>query len=309
MFGSHLSIAGGISNALTAAADQKMDCVQIFTKNQRQWKVKPLQMQEIEAWMAALCKNGWDRKQGRVVSHNSYLVNLASPDTQARNNSIALQREEMGRCETLHIPLLVSHPGARLGRPRGRGDSNQLGQAPTREEVDGLKRIVKSLNRLHADLPGYNTVTCIETTVGSGTNLGYDFQHLAWIREQVAQPERVAFCFDTCHVTGAGYDMSTIAKARRVLQHFDEIAGLSNIGVFHFNDSIGTVGSRIDRHAHIGEGTCGTSCFRSILELPMFDLVPKILETPKEDSPSGEAMDQVNLTTLRRMAKVAKKRR
>ena len=133
MFGSHLSIAGGMSNALVAAADLKMDCVQVFTKNQRQWKSKPLQEEEINAWFHALNKNEWDTA-GRVVSHNSYLVNLASPDTSARKKSIALQREEMERCETLHIPLLVSHPGARLGTPRARSDANRLGHPSTKED-------------------------------------------------------------------------------------------------------------------------------------------------------------------------------
>ena len=153
MFGSHLSIAGGMSNALVAAADLHMDCVQVFTKNQRQWKTKPLQAEEIEAWFRELNKNEWNG-ESRVVSHNSYLVNLASPDTRARKKSIALQREEMERCETLHIPLLVSHPGARLGTPRVRGDSNQLGQPPTIEEIAGLKRIVHSLDQLHKELQG-----------------------------------------------------------------------------------------------------------------------------------------------------------
>ena len=297
-----------MSNALIAAADLGMDCVQVFTKNQRQWNAKPLQEQEIDSWLNELQNNGWDGN-GKTVSHNSYLINLASPDEEARKKSIALQREEIERCETLHIPFLVSHPGARLGTPRNRTDTNALAQPPTAEEIEGLQRIVNSLDQLHVELPGYSTITCLETTVGSGTNLGYDFQHLAWIHSHVAQPERIAFCFDTCHVTAAGYDLSSMAKARRVLQQFDDVAGLSNIKVFHLNDSIGAIGSRIDRHAHIGEGKCGRSCFKAIVELPIFDLVPKILETPKEDSQSGKPMDLVNISILRRMAKAAKKRR
>lgn len=284
----------------------KMDCVQVFTKNQRQWQAKPLSQQEIASWLDEMQKNGL---KGKTVSHNSYLINLASPDATGRKKSIALQREEIERCEALQIPFLVSHPGARLGTPRNRGDVNAIGQPPTSEETAGLRRIAKSIDQLHIDLPGYKTITCLETTVGSGTNLGYDFQHLDWIRCNVAEPDRIAFCFDTCHVTAAGYDMSTIAKARDVLQNFDHIAGLENIRVFHMNDSIGAIGSRIDRHAHIGEGECGKSCFRSIVELPIFDFVPKILETAKEASPSGRPMDLVNIATLRRMAKMAKKRR
>lgn len=297
-----------MSNALITAAELKMDCVQVFTKNQRQWNANPLQEHEIESWLNELQNNGWNDNE-HTVSHNSYLINLASPDHGARKKSMALQREEIERCEILRIPYLVSHPGARLGTPRSRSDANALAQQPTAEELEGLQRIVMSLDQLHEELPGYSTITCLETTVGSGTNLGYDFQHLAWIHSHVTQPERVAFCFDTCHVTAAGYDMSTMAKARMVLQQFDDIAGLSNIKVFHLNDSVGAIGSRIDRHAHIGEGKCGRSCFKAIVELPIFDLVPKILETSKEDSPLGKPMDLVNISILRRMAKAAKKRR
>jgi len=308
VFGSHLSIAGTMTHALYAAVSMKMDCVQIFTKNQRQWKTKPLSDEETDTWLSQLSKIGWDNSN-RIVSHNSYLVNLASPDQGARKKSIALQREELERCETLHIKLLVSHPGARLGTPRTRGEPNKLMHAPSRDEIAGLKRIVRSLDQLHQELPGYKTVTCLETTVGAGTNLGYDFQHLSWIREHVAEPQRIAYCFDTCHITGAGYDMSTQTKANRVLETFDDIAGLQHIKVFHFNDSIGEIGSRIDRHAHIGEGTCGLSCFRAILGNALFDSVPKILETPKEESNKGKSMDVVNITKLRRMAKMAKHRR
>jgi len=297
-----------MSNALAAASAQCMDCVQVFTKNQRQWKAKPLVDEDVDRWLAALTEIGWDGTN-RIVSHNSYLVNLASPDSEAQHKSIALQREEIDRCERLHIPFLVSHPGARLGTPRKRGEPNKLGKPISKEELNGLQRIVSALDMLHGDLSGYKTVTCLETTVGSGTNLGYDFRHLGWIREHVQEPERIGFCFDTCHVTAAGYDMSTHEKATRVVQQFEFDAGLEHIKVFHFNDSIGTVGSRLDRHAHIGEGECGRSCFESILEQAIFDDVPKILETSKEENDKGELMDMVNISKLRKMAKLAEKRR
>jgi|TARA_B100000959_G_C14964951_1_gene617336 deoxyribonuclease-4 len=308
MFGSHLSIAGGMVNALDVAVAQNMDCVQVFTKNQRQWKAKPLQDSDILSWNEKLVAIGW-RGTNRTVSHNSYLINMASPEVTTREKSIALQREEIERCEILNIPFLVSHPGARLGTPRKRGEANQLGEAPSTEELAGLQRIADAMNQLHEELPGYQTVTCLETTVGSGTNLGYDFQHLAWIKEHVKQPERVGFCFDTCHVIAAGYDMSTDKKAKLVLETFEEVAGLQNIQVFHFNDSVGDVGSRLDRHAHIGQGACGLSCFRAILDNSMFDNVPKILETSKEENETGKPMDMVNIRKLRQMAKLAKKHR
>lgn len=308
MFGSHLSIAGGMYHALDAAATQKMDCVQVFTKNQRQWKTKPLQEEDVAIWLEKLEALGW-RGTNRIVSHNSYLINMASPEKTTWQKSIDLQREEIQRCEALEIPFLVAHPGARLGVPRKRGELNQLGRPPSKEEVAGLQRIAKAIDQLHEDLPAYKTVTCVETTVGSGTNLGYDFQHLAWIRNHVSEPERVGFCFDTCHVTAAGYDLSSSTKADEVLGLFDETVGLEHIHVFHFNDSVGEIGSRLDRHAHIGQGTCGLSCFRAIIERSDFNLVPKILETSKEENKSGKPMDMVNIAKLRRMAKTAIKHR
>jgi deoxyribonuclease IV len=301
VFGSHLSIAGAMVNALVSAKAQGMDCVQVFTKNQRQWKAKPLVDEDVEVWLSMLREMGWDGTN-RVVSHNSYLVNMASPDGVAREKSIALQREEIERCERLHIPFLVSHPGARLGTPRKRSERNDFESPIPKEEIGGLQRIAASLDAIHGDLAGFKTVTCIETTVGSGTNLGYDFRHLGWIREHVAQPERVGYCFDTCHITAGGYDMSSTNKAHTVLEKFDSEAGLEHIKVFHFNDSVGEVGSRLDRHAHIGEGTCGLSCFEAIVKHQLFTKTAKILETSKEKNASGEPMDMVNIALLRKMA-------
>ena len=297
-----------MQNALIAAKEQGMDCVQVFTKNQRQWKTKPLTNEDVDVWLAQLQINGWDHTN-KVVSHNSYLVNLASPEKTSRNKSIALQREEIERCERLHIPSLVSHPGARLGTPRETSDKNNIAKGPTKEEMTGLKRIAKSIDVLHKETPNYSTKICLETTVGSGTNLGYDFSHLAIIQNEVSEPDRIAFCFDTCHVTAAGYDMRTNKKAECVLQQFDEIVGLDHIIVFHFNDSIGEVGSRKDRHTHIGEGACGLSCFRAIVKNTRFDGIPKILETSKEVNAQGKLMDIVNITKLRSMQKRARKRR
>jgi deoxyribonuclease-4 len=303
MFGSHLSIAGGMVNALDEAERLGMDCVQVFTKNQRQWSVKPLDPGERDAWLARLKELGWHRRRGpaRVVSHNSYLINMASPDPELWERSVKTQRIEIERCEVLRIPLCVAHPGAHLGEARKAGEPNDLDAKPTKDERAGLRRIVKALNRIHRELPGYRTVTCLETTVGSGTNLGYAFHHLAWIREQVREPERIGFCFDTCHVTAAGYDMTRERSARAVLRRFDQVCGLRDLRVFHFNDSVGEVGSRRDRHAHIGEGQCGEACFRTILNRRRLDRVPKILETPKGADEDGTPWDLVNLRRLKRL--------
>jgi deoxyribonuclease-4 len=305
MFGSHLSIAGGMVNALLAARRMKMDCVQVFTKNQRQWKAKPLAAPERDQWLAALRELNWDSFDvggpHRVVSHNSYLINLASPDSDLWQKSVAAQREELERCEQLHVAFCVAHPGAHLNGTRERGSANRLRANPTRDERAGLKRIVRALNAIHRQLRGYRAMTCLETTVGSGTNLGYCFGQLAMIREMVKEPQRIGFCFDTCHVTAAGYDMSTPQRALQVLDEFDAICGLQNLKAFHFNDSVGPLGSRRDRHAHIGQGCCGSACFRTIANHPAFHAVPKLLETPKGLNGKGIEWDLVNLRRLKRM--------
>jgi len=306
MFGSHLSIAGGMVNALHDAKRLKMDCVQVFTANQRQWNPKAPSEAEQADWLAELQSMGWDslRDSGpvRVVSHNSYLINLASPDSTTWKKSMIAMRDELSRCEALHIPLCVTHPGAHLGTPRDPKSRNQLQGQFSADERAGMGRIIKALDQLHADLPGYRVITCLEATVGSGTNLGYDFHQLAHLRASVKNPERVGFCFDTCHVTAAGYDMTNSESALNVLDQWDSICGCSNLRVFHFNDSVGAVGSRKDRHAHIGEGCCGDACFRTILNHSAFDAVPKVLETPKEDTEKGTPWDVVNIKRLKRLA-------
>ena len=165
----------------------------------------------------------------------------------ARARSRALQLEETERCERLGIPSCVMHPGAHLGTPRD-----------AKDEAAGIARLVKELDAIHRATRGYATVTCIENTVGSGTNLGGPLEHLARIREGVAEPERVAFCFDTCHATAFGHDMSTPAKATAFWNRFDAIVGRRHVRVVHANDSKGALGSHLDRHEHLGNGACGT---------------------------------------------------
>src|SRR5262245_3132661 len=308
MLGSHVSIAGGIVNALHQAKRLKLDCVQVFTKNQRQWKCAELDDTARDAWLQAAGEMGWrgldPSGTARIVAHNSYLINLAQPDPELWRKCVAAQRIEIERCEALDIPLCVTHPGAHLSEGGGaRAMGRALGAPPTRQERAGLRRIAKALNAIHMDLPGYRTITCLETTAGSGTHLGYDFRHLAYIRRQVREPERIGFCLDTCHVFAAGYDIRTEAQALAMLEQWDEVCGLPNLRAFHFNDSVGALGSRLDRHAHIGQGACGTTCFRVILNHPAFSDVPKILETPKGVNERGVACDLINIRRLRRMTR------
>ncbi|MSR69556.1 MAG: deoxyribonuclease IV [Phycisphaerales bacterium] len=303
-YGSHLSVAGGGHLALTAAVRLQLDSVQVFTKNQRQWTAPPLRDEQIALWREAVVATGWPDAPQRIVSHNSYLVNLASPDPVARARSIALQRDELERCEVLGIAWCVMHPGAHLGAPRRPSDPNVLRAQPNVDEAAGIERIAAALDQLHRELGGYKVVTCLETTTGSGTNIGYDFAHLAKIRSLVRDPERVGICVDTCHIVAAGYDLSTRSKARAVLQEFDEVCGLAAVRVVHLNDSEGAMGSRKDRHAHIGAGCCGDACFHAILNAKALWDVPMILETPKEEDESDrsdEAWDLVNIKRLEAM--------
>lgn len=303
MFGSHLSVAGGLENALFAAKSLGCDCVQIFTRNQRRWSNPPISGEEVERWRTAIAELGWDRGgPPRVVAHNSYLVNLAAPAGETRRRSIAAQRQELERCERLGIERCVIHPGAHLGKAPRTGTPLDLDQDPTADEERGLDRIASALDRIHRDLAGYRVVTLLETTTGSGSNLGWNFSHLGAIRERVAEPDRVGYCFDTCHVTAAGWDMTTPTRAKAVLDRFDEVCGLDRIGAFHMNDSKGAVGSRLDRHDHIGEGTCGEACFRAICGDRRFVEIPKVLETAKEEGPGGVPWDEINLRRLRGFA-------
>ncbi|MSR33436.1 MAG: deoxyribonuclease IV [Phycisphaerales bacterium] len=293
--GSHRSAAGGVANAILEAVALGLDCVQLFTANQRQWKPRQPSQQECSAWFAALKTAGWSKpKNNHVVSHNSYLVNLASPDAQARKKSIGLQRSELERCEMLGIGLCVMHPGAHLGDKRSPKDKNNLEAQPNLGELAGIKRLVESLNQLHKDLPGYKVLMCLENTVGAGTTLGYNFNQLAMTRALVGHPDRIAFCIDTCHAVAAGYNMGTITGANQTLKLIDQHLKFEQIRVIHVNDSQFPCGSRKDRHAHIFDGACGSTCFGAVTKVAEWKNIPMILETPKEGLFQGRNWDVVN---------------
>ena len=298
-YGSHLSVAGGLHHAIDEAVTLGLGSVQVFTKNQRQWRVPPLPESEIVLWRAALERAGWQRECGeRVVSHGSYLVNLASPDAALRKKSIALHVSELERCEALGIERCVIHPGAHMGAARKPSDPNPLREPATPDERAGLERIAASLDEVHDAVPGLRVRTCLETTTGAGTALGYDFAHIAAIIGMVKAPKRLGACLDTCHIVSAGYDMSTPAAARRTLDEFCDVVGGERLLVAHINDSEAPPGSRRDRHAHIGHGTCGAACFRAILSRRAWRTVPMILETPKEGSCKGTPWDLANVAAL-----------
>lgn len=277
MFGSHLSIAGGLHNALVEARSLDMDCVQIFTKNQRQWAAPPLTDEAVRLWREHRRSTGINI----VVSHDSYLINLASPKDDVREKSIALFRDELERCETLDIPFLVTHPGAHLG----------IG------EDAGLQRVAEALDEIHLSLPGYRTITCLEITAGQGTSLGWRLEHLRTIIDRVKESDRLAVCIDTAHAFAAGYDPAS----KDFLDELDATIGRDRVKVLHVNDSKVERGKRVDRHAHIGHGHIPLETFRVICNTFRGRGVPKILETPKEQTPEGIAWDTVNLQTLRKL--------
>jgi len=282
MLGSHLSIADGLHNALIDGQRLGMDCVQIFTKNQRQWSAPPLKRSQIDEWFAYRKSTGIEH----VVSHDSYLINLASPGGDTLRKSIALMRDEIERCEALDIPVVVTHPGSHVGEG----------------EDAGLDRIVKSLDAVHADLPGYKTLTLLENTAGQGTNLGYDLHHLLRIIERVRDPERLGVCIDTAHAFAAGYNLGSESGTRKFIRQLDDLIGLELVRAMHLNDSKVKRGSRVDRHEHIGRGHIGLDAFRVIVRNRKLSRVPKCLETAKGEDDHGREWDAVNLATLRELS-------
>ena len=278
MFGSHLSIAGGMHKALLEAERLGMTCLQVFTKNQQQWSFAPLNGEIVEQWKSH-CRR---LEFTQTVSHDSYLINLASPDTALRQRSIGLFVEEVSRCAALGIPLLVTHPGAHMGDG---------------EEV-GLRRVAESLDAVHAALPKVAVTTCLEITAGQGTSLGYKLEHLTEIIGMVKEPDRLGVCLDTAHLFAAGYDFRG-RKYAGFRKRLDALLGVSRVKVLHLNDSKKELGSRVDRHEHIGRGTIGLSGFKPFVRDKAFAKVPKILETAKGKDESGRDWDAVNLETLR----------
>ena len=292
MFGSHLSIAGGLHNALLEAEGLGLDTVQIFTKNQRQWKVKPLDDEAADEWLAHLDRLGW---RGRIVAHDSYLINLASPDDALWEKSIALMDEELTRADRLGVSCLVSHPGAYT--------------SSTAEE--GIDRIGRAWARLFEKQAGGSVTLCLENTAGGGSTLGRTLEELDAIRKRIVRyagrsaGKRVGYCIDTCHALAGGYDIRAEADARAFIDEIDRVCGLDNLRVLHLNDSKGALGSRIDRHEHIGKGEVGDGAFAAIVNDPRLAGVPKILETPKGETPKGTALDTLNLRRLRRLTRAA----
>jgi deoxyribonuclease IV len=277
--GAHMSIAGGHHHALEAAARYRSRAVQLFTRNSNQWAAKPLEPESVRLFRET------DQRLGpfEMAAHDSYLINLGSPDVALRRKSLGAFVEEITRCEELGIPRLVFHPGSHMGAG----------------EAAGLAAIADSVRQAIRATAGSRVRLLIENTAGQGTNLGYRLEHLQELLERIGIPERTGVCLDTCHLLAAGYDFRTAEGYARVRGDVDARIGHAAVGWFHLNDSRCEVAGRVDRHAHIGKGCIGVAPFRFILTDPAFRNVPMVLETPKE----GEA-DRRNLALLRRLSRV-----
>ncbi len=278
ILGAHESIAGGYYKAVEAAATAGCDCVQVFTKNNNQWRAKPLTAGDAQRFQAALR----ELKITHPVAHDSYLINLAAPDEAMWRKSVEAFVVEIERAEFLGIPYVVTHPGAYT----------------TSSEEAGLRRIIDALDEVHAQTPGITARCLLENTAGQGSNLGWRFEHLATILEGVKDPDRLGVCLDTCHLFAAGYPLRTEKDYRATMREFDRLVGIKLVKAFHLNDSKRELGSRVDRHEHIGEGQLGLEPFRHLLNDSRFRKVPMYLETPK-GTHDGQDLDVINLKTLR----------
>ena len=278
LLGAHFSIAGGLVRALEAAAAYGCPVVQLFTKNASTWKERTIALTEAETFR----RRREALKIRYAASHTSYLINLAASDGKKRLQSLEALKQELTRSDILGLEAVVLHPG------------NHMGAGPT----EGIKRIQEGINQVLIALPRARCRLLLETTAGQGTGIGHRFEELARIREGIEASDRIGFCLDTAHVFAAGYDLRDAAALERTLAAFDEIPGLENLDLIHLNDSLKPLGSRVDRHAGIGQGRIGAPAFAGIMRHPRLAGIPKILETPKEDE-NGRDLDQINLALLR----------
>ena len=281
ILGAHQSIAGGYYKAAEAARDCGCDCVQLFTKNNNQWRAKEISDAESARFKAALA----ELNIAHPLSHDSYLINLGAPEGELWSKSLAALVVELQRAEQLGIPYVVTHPGS---------------YTSTSEEA-GLKQIIRALDEAHAQTRGLKAQVLLENTAGQGTGLGWRFEHLATILDGVRDPERLGVCIDTCHTLAAGYPLAPKKDYLATFRALDRLVGLERIKAFHLNDSKKPLGSRVDRHEHIGKGCLGLEPFRLLLNDRRFAKIPMYLETPKEADGEfrGVELDRMNLATLR----------
>lgn len=276
LLGAHVSIAGGIHNAVDRGVASGCGVIQIFTQNSNQWKGKSVSDADVQLFRDKLASSGISH----VMSHDIYLINLAAAPGEVQEKSLVGFKEELERCARLGIDKIVMHPGSH------NGDG---------EEV-GIRRVCEAFDLLFDMVPQYTGKVLLENTAGQGSNLGYQFAHLKAIIEGSSHPTRFGVCFDTCHAFASGYPIADRDGYKRTFDEFDSALGIEKLLAFHLNDSKKGLGCKVDRHEHIGAGALGLEPFRFILNDPHFTLIPKFIETPKGDA---EEMDAVNLGLLR----------
>ncbi len=274
--GAHMSIAGGVDLAIERGAAIGCTAIQVFTKSNNQWAARPLPEEEVARFKTERARRGI----GEVVAHDSYLINLCSPDDVLYEKSIEACLLELQRCDRLGIETLVVHPGGHMGQG----------------EEFGMRRLAGAVDVIHGRVPKGGASIALETMAGQGTVIGHRFEQIARIIALTRDPGRVGVCFDTCHVFAAGYDLRTRAAYDETMRRFDAEIGFARLRAVHVNDSKRDIGSRVDRHEHIGKGEIGSRAFRLLMNAPRFRHIPKILETPE-----SETQHEVNLRRLKRM--------
>jgi deoxyribonuclease-4 len=273
LLGAHMSIAGGIEQAVLRAEEIGCTAVQFFSKSNRQWKTKPLTENEITIFKETF-KNS---SISSATIHASYLINIGSPNEEISNRSRSALADEFSRAQQLDVDHLVFHPGSHLKKG----------------EPECLQRIAEQINYILENSIENNTKLTLETMAGQGTNVCYSFEHLAYILERIEQKNRIGICLDTCHIFAAGYDIKE--KYQETIQSFDDIIGLEHLRVIHINDSKKPCGSRVDRHEHVGEGQIGLESFKQLMNDSRLAHISKILETPKDSAED----DIKNIATLK----------
>ena len=262
--GAHVSASGGVENAIKNAKDIGATAFALFTKNQRQWLAPALTAEQITLFRTMMSEAGYEA--GQVLPHDSYLINLGHPEQEGLQKSRESFFEEMRRCELLGLDRLNFHPGSHLKKI---------------SEEESLDRIAESINMALERTSG--VIAVIENTAGQGSNLGFKFEHLAYIIDRVEDKSRVGVCLDTCHSFAAGYDLRTKEALDATFAEFERIVGFKYLKGMHLNDAMKPLGSRVDRHAPLGDGEIGWECFRYIMSDERFDNIPLILETPDEE--------------------------
>lgn len=280
LLGAHISIAGGFDKAIDRAEETSVNCMQIFTKSNRQWYAKKITKEEIESFKERQKKSSISI----VVAHAAYLINLGSKSDETVQKSIKSLSLELQRCEDLLIPYLVLHPGT----------------ARFESETTSLQFVAEQIDTAIKTSETKNVLLLLETMAGQGNTIGYTFQQLATIIKHSEQKDRIGICFDTCHAFVAGYDFHNESLYKSMWQDFEKTIGLNKLKMFHMNDSKKELGSRVDRHEEIGKGTIPVNSFALILKDERFQNIPKIIETP-EGSNKIE-YDKKNIEALRKLA-------